>query len=87
MPKLLKFLLIVFLISVLFFTSTSFAFTALPQPIAQPISYHAYDRNGNLTNDGVWTHSYDYENRLISSLREERLNFIEQKSRIVIKAK
>ncbi len=28
-----------------------------------------YDNNGNLTNDGTWTHSWSYDNRLIQSTR------------------
>jgi RHS repeat-associated protein len=28
---------------------------------------YIYDNNGNLTNDGTWTHSWDYRNRLTSS--------------------
>ncbi|MFA6172015.1 MAG: RHS repeat-associated core domain-containing protein [Patescibacteria group bacterium] len=28
---------------------------------------YSYDQNGNLTNDGTWTHSWDYNNRLTQS--------------------
>ena len=28
---------------------------------------YTYDTKGNLTGDGVWTYSYDYENRLVSA--------------------
>jgi RHS repeat-associated protein len=28
---------------------------------------YSYDQNGNLTNDGAWTHSWDYNNRLTQS--------------------
>ena len=30
-------------------------------------STYSYDNNGNLTNDGVWTHSWDWKNRLSES--------------------
>ena len=29
---------------------------------------HTYDLDGNLTNDGTWTYSYDAENRMISAI-------------------
>src|SRR3989338_7634093 len=29
---------------------------------------YAYDNNGNLTNDGTWTHSWEYDNRLKQSV-------------------
>ena len=37
---------------------------AVSQIAAQSMSY---DNNGNLTNDGTWTHSWTYDNRLASS--------------------
>ncbi len=30
---------------------------------------HTYDANGNLKNDGVWTYTYDYENRLTKAAK------------------
>jgi len=47
--------------------TTSYSPNNLNQYATVGSTTYQYDPNGNLTNDGTWTHTYDSENRLVSS--------------------
>ncbi|MFE0754621.1 RHS repeat-associated core domain-containing protein [Inquilinus sp. NPDC058860] len=58
-----------FLPSGLAAASPAYAPNALNQYATVAGVTYAYDANGNLTSDGVWTYGYDSENRLVSAKR------------------
>jgi RHS repeat-associated protein len=58
--------------NILSFTGTPYSYTnsgyANPHAVTNiGTTPYSYDNNGNLVSDGVWTHTWDYRNRLVSS--------------------